>query len=78
MTNVQSGLHSLLFRTLFQIWKYIVIYFPGTHSTMTATVLTSICLHVILSLKGMSSTEISPTRASLEAESAAEFLLMPT
>ena len=78
MTNVQSGLHSLHFRTLFQIWKYIIIYFSGTHSTMTATVLKSICLLVILSLKGMNSTEMSPTRASLAAESAAEFLLTPT
>ena len=54
-----------------------VIYFPGTHPTQTATVVIYICLHLILSLR-MSSTEMSPTRAFLAAESAAELPLMPT
>ena len=35
-------------------------------------------VHGIRSENGMSSTEMSPSRASLAAESAAEFLLMPT
>ena len=59
-------------------YYYYIIYFPGTHPTQTATVLIYIYLRDFRSENGMSSTETSPSRASLAAESAAEFPLMPT
>ena len=56
-----------------------VIYFLGTHPTQTATVL--ICIYFLRGFRsenGMSSTEMSPSTASLAAEYAGEFPLMPT
>ena len=55
-----------------------IINFPGTHPTQTATVLIYLVVRDFRSENGMSSTEISPLRASLAAESAAEFPMMPT
>ena len=60
--------------------KNYVVSFPGTHPTPTACDRFNIHLFVraFRSEKGMSSTEMSPTRASLAVESAAELPLMPT
>ena len=80
MTGVQSGYHSLFFSEDIRLLNSEisdVIYFPRSHPTQTATVL-NLFARGFKSEKGMSSTEISPTRASLAAESAAGLPLMPT
>ena len=57
-----------------------VVSFPGTHPTPTACHKSNIHLFVraFRSEKGMSSAEMSPAKASLAVESAAELPLMPT
>ena len=57
------------------------MYFPK-NSSHTDCHISNIYIYLFLrgfrSENGMSSTEMSPTRASLAAESAAEFPIMPT
>ena len=83
MANVQLGCHSLFFsfcpRKNSTQEIFYVVYFPGTHPTQTATILIYNYLFArdFKSENWMSSTEMSPTRASLAAESAAEFPLKP-
>ena len=87
MANVQSGHHSFFFSVFSEDKIYIllilgisyIISFSGnsSHSNCHGS---NIYLFVrgFRSENGMSSTEMSPSRASLAAESAAEFPLMPT
>ena len=90
MANVQSGHHSLFFSVVdvqvrgqtihsFNTGNILYNLFSG-YSSHSACHSSNIYLFVrdFRSENGMSSTEMLPSRASLAAESAAKFPLMPT
>ena len=89
MANVQLGHHSFLF-SVYPRTKYTFFYSFNTgnilYNLFSGNSSHSDChscniylfVHGFRSENGMNSTEMSPSRASLAAESAAEFPLMPT
>ena len=87
MANVQSGYHNFSFsvcprtnHTLFLKLKILYVIFFPENSSHSDCHRSNIYLFArdFKSENGISSTEVSPTRASLAAASAAELPLMPT